>query len=823
MKAQVITSGCIMITNFIIKAHRTAYFIFNYKNSEQYFRGMIYKRLTSLIVFLVAVAMGAMAQMSDSQIVDYVKTQSSAGKDQKTIAKELLSRGVTLQQLERLKSKYAGGGSQQTATRETDIVERTRVANGEHLDDFSFPEEMLEPEDTIKIFGHDIFRSRNLTFEPQMNIATPANYALGPGDEVVLDIYGASQYSGSFKVAPDGSITIPNEGPVNVAGLTVQQAQARVARTIGAHYQNSTIKLSVGQTRTIMVNVMGEVKTPGTYTLSAFSTVFNALYMAGGINKIGTLREIKVSRNGRIISKVDVYDYIINGRLTGNVMLRDNDVIIVGPYENLVKIEGRIKRPMYYEMKKTESLQSLLNYAGGFTGDAFRQKVRVERTSEDGITVHNIDEWDFNAFRLADGDVAVVDSALNRQRNTVRITGAVFRPGYYKFGEKVNSVKTLIEQAGGLLEQAVTSRAVLRRVKADRTQSTMTINLAAIMNGTSPDVVLQNEDQLLISSTKELTDRYSLSIFGEVFHPGEYAYADGETVEDLITEAGGLLESASLQNVEVARRIVSSDDNPDGSKMATIYNLTLKDGLVIEGETGFRLRPYDIVTIHNNPDYQEQRRVYVTGEVKYSGSYILANKEERLTDVLKRAGGLTSKAYTGGVQLIRRVSEKERELQIQKLEVTTSQKDSVEILNNLQKLSYHIGIDLQKALANPGSSSDIVLMENDSIYIPQLNNTVKISGEVLFPNTVAYEEGRSASYYLNQAGGISRNSKRSLAYIVYANGQVSKLNKGDIRPGCEIVLPTKPEKKFDSTKTSVILAAASTIATIAAVLISAMK
>lgn len=780
------------------------------------------------MTFVVACVQGARAQMSDEQVVAYVQQQNQAGKDQKQIAKELLGKGVTMSQLERLKAKYqkAGktGSSTLTSTRDTEKFERTRVANGDMIDEeLVFPDELPEPIDTIKIFGHDIFRSKNLSFEPAMNIATPANYALGPGDEVLLDIYGASQYSGSFKVAPDGSITIPNEGPVNVSGLTVTQAQARVRQAIGAHYQGSSIKLSVGQTRTVVVNVMGEVKAPGTYTLSAFSTVFNALYMAGGVNNLGTLREVKVSRNGRIITKVDVYDYIVNGRLTGNVMLRDNDAIIVGPYESLVKIEGRVKRPMFYEMKKNESLQSLLQFSGGFTGDAYKQKIRIERTSEDGLTVHNVDEWDFSNFRLADGDVAVVDTIINRYRNTVKVTGAVFRPGQYKLGANVNSVKTLIEQAGGLREQAFITRAVLRRMKENRTQQSMTINLAAIVNGSAPDVVLQNEDELIISSTKNITDKYHLSIFGDVFKPGQYPYSEGATVEDLITEAGGLLESASLVNVEVARRIMSAADNPDGNKMATIYNCTLSNGLAIEGETGFKLRPYDIVTIHSNPDYQEQKYIYVTGEVKYSGAYILENKEERLTDVIKRAGGLTNKAYQGGVQLIRKISKKEKELKLMKLEVAANKKDSLDIMADIDKDTYTVGVDLDKAIKNPRSGNDIVLQEGDSIYIPQLNNTVKISGEVLFPNTVAFEEGRSASYYINQAGGVNKNSKRSLAYIVYPNGQVSTLRKGKILPGCEIVLPTKPEKKFDASRASTILALASTASTIAAVLVSALR
>lgn len=777
------------------------------------------KRLITLLFITTLCLTSAFAQMTDDQVIEYAKAQTEAGKDQKSIAMELLNKGVTQDQLARIRNNVQRKQNTQNTTTGKETVDNLRVNNAEEVElDFDIPEDA-----TRKIFGHDIFRSKNLSFEPNMNIATPSTYTLGPGDEVVLDIYGASQVNGTFKVSPDGNITIPNEGPVNVAGLTVTQAQNKVRKTIGGHYQGSSIKLTVGQTRTIIVNVMGEVKTPGTYTLSAFATVFNALYMAGGVNDIGTLRNIKVSRNGRIISTVDVYDYIMNGKLAGNVMLRDNDVIMVGPYENIVEITGKVKRPMLYEMKKNESLQSLLTLAGGFTGDAYKQNVRVERKSDEGLTVHNVDEWDFTAFHNEDGDVVVVAPVIERFKNTVSITGAVFRPGQYKLGGSVNSVKTLVEQAGGLDEQALTTRAVLHRMKADRTTSTQTINIGAILSGDAADVILQNEDQLIISSTKEITDKYTLSIFGDVVKPGQYPFSENETVEDLITEAGGLLESASLVNVEVARRIMTSEDNPDGTKMATIHQITLSDGLAIEGETGFKLRPYDIVSIHRNPDYQVQKYVYATGEVKYAGAYVLANKTERISDVIKRAGGLTEEANVNGAQLMRRISKKEHELQYKKLETAATAADSLLIMSDIEKTSYLVGINLKEILENPESGLDVELQEGDSLYIPKLNNTIKISGEVLMPNTVAFAKGKSASYYLNQAGGVTENGKKSKAYIVYANGQASMLSKGKIEPGCEIIVPAKVDKKVDSAKVSMWATLASTVATVGAVISTIVK
>ena len=785
------------------------------------------KKLTILMMMLF-LAMVAYAQMSEKQIIQYVQKQSAAGKDQQTIAKELIAKGVSIQQLEKLRNKYQSMRGSSSSASGSEEFSRIRINNAEEkeqeIDYFPFLEKNeQEKEDSVKIFGHDIFRNKELSFEPNMNIATPVNYVLGPNDEVILDIYGSSNYSGSFIVSPDGTITIPDEGPVHVSGLTVAQAQSRVMAFIGGHYKESTIKLTVGQTRSIIVNVMGEVENPGTYTLSAFASVFNALYMAGGVKKLGTLREIQVYRNGKCISNVDVYDYILNGKHSGNVMLRDNDVIIVGPYCNLVMVDGKVKRPMFYEMRKQESLQTLLNYAGGFTGDAYKRKVRIKRTTEEGVSIHNIDDWDFSSFRLADGDSVVVEANIDRYRNTVKVSGAVFREGQYMIGGGINSVKTLVEHAGGLLEDAFTTRAVLHRMKADRTLATITVNLEAIMNGNAPDIMLQNEDELIISSVEMLNKHRMLTILGDVIKPGNYKYSEGETVEDLITVAGGLLESASLVNVEVARRILSSEDNPNGKSTAKIYSLTLKEGLVIEGETGFVLRPYDIVTIHRSPDYQEQKIVNVSGEVRYGGTYILSNKEERLTDILNRAGGMTKNAYINGVQVIRKVSKKEMEIQRLKLEVAKNYTDSLEIINSLQKTTYNVGVDLQKALNNPGSSSDIVIQEGDSIYVPQLNNVVKISGEVMFPNTVAYVDGKSPQFYINQAGGVSTNGKKSLAYIVYPNGQVGKIRRGKILPGCEIVVPTKPERKVDTQRTSMWLALASSVSTIAAVLITALK
>lgn len=768
-----------------------------------------------LLLFLTSAVNTVEAQVSNNQIVNYAKTQSKAGASQAQIAKDLMSQGASVEQLQELRSQYLEQGTESSIPSETAVASALRTNNGELQ-----PAEVQPAETGKKIFGHDIFRSQTLSFEPSMNIATPTDYVLGPGDEVILDIYGASQQNSTCKVSPEGTILIPGEGPVHVAGLTSRQAQAKVQRTIGGHYADSNISLSIGQTRSVVVNVLGEVQTPGTYTLSAFSNVFNALYLSGGVNEIGTLRDIQVSRNGKVIAHVDIYDFILNGKLTGNIILKDNDVIRVNTYKNLVQIDGKVKRPMYYELKDGETLQQLLEYAGGFQGDAYREKVRIERASIDGLTVHNVEQREFSSFLPLDGDVAVVGDIIQRYKNTVTVEGAVFRPGKYKLGGEVISVKSLVEQAGGLMENAVTTRAILQRMRDNRTLETQTLALGAILNGQAQDVTLRNEDQLIIASYDELESLKTVTISGEVFHPGTLPYSYGESVQDLITRAGGLKESASLSHVEIARRITDAANNTDGKAMAQIFNITLRNGLVIEGDAEFKLEPYDMVSIRRSPDYKIQHAVTIEGEVLYAGNYTLSNKEERLSDIIKRSGGITQNAYLGGAQIIRQVTEKERMLLNKQLEMAQSEQDSLTIQTAMEKNTFVVGTNFEQALNNPGGSADVILAEGDLIQIPQMENTVKISGGVFYPNTIAYEKGKAASYYINQAGGISKTGRRNKTYIVYANGQVTKASKGKVLPGCEIVVPQKDLSSLSEKreKTSMWVSIASTITSVLTVI-----
>ena len=693
-------------------------------------------------------------------------------------------------------------------------------------DEFLLEDFMMEEEDPTlyrgrKVFGRDIFNKEDLTFEPVMNIATPQSYVVGPGDEVKVDIYGASQKSSTYTVTPDGDIVIDGYGPINLSGLTVKQANARLRSTLGSRYSSSSVKLTLGQTRTITVNVMGEVQNPGTYTLSAFASVFHALYMAGGVSSIGTLRSIKVFRNGKEISVVDVYDYILNGKLSGNVRLQDNDVIMVGPYECIVDIAGKVKRPMYYEMKKNESVQTLLKYAGSFAGDAYTKAVRVIRKNGSRYGVFNVQEFDMGSFHLADGDSVTVDSIIPRYENMVEVKGAVFRPGMYQLGGNITTVRSLIESADGLTEDAFTNRGVIHRMKEDRTLKVISVDVQGILDGKIADIPLKNEDVLFVPSKSERQENRTITIHGEVLYPGVYKYADNETLEDFVLQAGGLKESASTVKVDVSRRVSNRKALTRDSLIAKTYSFALKDGFVIDGQPGFTLEPYDEVYVRKSPSYLVQQNVSIEGEVNFPGTYALTKSESRLSDLVKASGGTNKLAYVKGARLERRITPEERTRMEQVLKMAQSQtatNDTIDIDQLDLGDTYYVGIQLDKALEAPGSDYDLTLREGDRVVVPEYTNTVKVSGNVLYPNTIAYKKGKGARYYVNQAGGWGARAKKGSTYIVHMNGTVNQMGRGEKpTPGSEVIVPTKPKSEYN--KLQMWLAVASSTASIATMLV----
>ena len=838
-----------------------------------------YAILALLLALSVNTVYAQSSSMTDDQVMRYVVKEHDKGTSNAQIVTKLMQQGVDITQIRRVRNKYErqikqGGISGTSEEVPGKDVRRLRTNNGKTREDYTIASKKAEnysnyrvnakedanfahtydendkeymqfqnemdyiiPDSTKmlkrllaereknrkKVFGRDIFNNKELSFEPNMNIATPQNYRLGPGDAVIIDIYGASQKTIQSTVSPDGEVTIEGYGPVNVSGLTVAQANARLRNTLGSRYRSSRVKLTVGQTKTIMVNVMGEVKTPGTYTLSAFATVFHALYMAGGTNDLGTLRNIKVYRNNRLVTVVDIYDYILNGKLTGNVRLADNDVIVVGPYDCLVTIAGKVKRPMIYEMKKNESVNSLLKYSGGFAGDAYKKSVRVNRKTGREYAVYNVEEFDFSSFRVDDGDSISVDSILPRYANTVEVKGAVFRPGMYNLGEQVNSVRTLVEHAEGMTEDAFTNRAVMHRMKKDRTLEVIAVDIAGIMDGKVADIPLKENDVLFIPTRQEKIVERTLTIRGEVQYPGVYQYADNETLEDFVLQAGGLTDKASTVNVMVSRRVMDAKALRPDSVIAKTYTLSLKDGFVIDGTPGFKLMPFDEVMIRQSPAYVEQQNVSITGEVMFAGLYTLDHRNARLSELFKKAGGATDQAYLKGARIIRKANEQEKqrmeavlkmqreEMQKNLLQLAASSNNANAISQtskdvertNIEKFNvpseYPVGIDLPEALANPGSDADIILREGDRLVIPQYNGTVKINGAVMFANTVAYEKGKKPSYYIDQAGGFASDALKSKAYIIYMNGKVAKLSHGaKVQPGSEIVIPAKLKRKMST-------------------------
>ena len=824
--------------------------------------------------------MAQTGSMTDQQVVEYVEMGLQQGKSQQQIATELARRGVTKEQAERAKSLFAQGQKENKGgTKANRGREQEKLSSGKDYvnRNFSFDKDtkstgktnrfvtnqeisegqtitlkldengnLVSDSITIfkeiqteeQVFGRNIFNTQSLTFEPSMNLPTPSNYRLGAGDLVIIDIWGVSQVTIQETISPDGTINIDNLGLVYLNGMSINQATNHLRKELNKVYAGlngenpgSHIKVSLGNNRSIQVNVMGEVFQPGTYTLSSFSTVFHALYSAGGVSEIGSLRNIQVVRNGKPIATVDVYDFIMHGKTQDDINLQEGDVIIVPPYEALVKIEGNVKRPMKYEMKDDETVATLLKYAGNFASDAYTRSMKLVRQNGREYQIFTIDDMDYSVFKLKDGDVITAEAILNRYENKLEIKGAVYRPGIYQFGGDLNTVKQLVEKADGIMADAFLGRAVLHRQREDLTKEIIQVDLKSILKGTKPDIALQRNDVLYIPSIHDLQDLGNIEVFGEVARPGKYIFADNMTLEDLIIQAGGLLESASTVKVDVSRRIKNNKSTEVSATIGEMYSFALKDGFVIDGEAGFVLEPYDQVYVRRSPGYQPQVNVTVEGEILYNGTYALTNKSERLSDLVKKAGGTTPYAYIKGAKLMRKANDEELKrmedvLKMMQREMGTAKVDS--LILELDS-TYSVGINLQQALNQPGGDADIVLREGDQLIIPELTNTVKINGAVMMPNTVAFNKGKSTKYYISQAGGYANGARRSKAFVIYMNGQVAELKgtgRGKIEPGCEIIVPIKDKTKADKWNIQTILGIASSIGSLgltAASLVNILK
>lgn len=842
-----------------------------------------------LAVGLSVMPVAASAQsMSDSQVVEYVKAEQEKGRSQQQIVSQLLQKGVTTEQLRRIRKKYeaekstlgasdltnknAGVSQSRMRQQRQEAGERYqkdnqymvqpqyRVNNGNYgtrqermqelndgigfmdIDSLIYYKNFFKDEN--RVFGRDIFNNQMLSFQPNMNMATPSNYSLGAGDEVIVDVWGASQQTFTETISPDGVIVIEGIGPCKIGGMSVGEATSYLRSRLGRFYSDCNIQLSVGSTRSIQVQVMGEVNVPGTYTLSSLSSAFNALYAAGGVSDIGTLRDIKVYRGGRQVASIDVYDLLLNGRSKGNIILADNDIIIVGPYDALVEIRGKVKRPMFYEMKKNESMSTLLGYSGGFTGDAYKKNVRVTRKNGSEYSIHTVGEFDWNSFTMDDGDSVYVDSVVARYSNMVEVRGAVFHAGMYQMDGSINTVRELVKAAEGLREDAFTARAVMHRQKEDLTLEVLPVDIKGVMDGTVADIPLRKNDVLFIPSKTDMNGERTLNITGEVNYPGVYVYADNTTLEDLVLQAGGLTEAASTVKVDVYRRINDSHALEDDNSLTETFTFALKDGFVVDGEQGFTLEPYDQVVVRRAPTYTEQKNVAVSGAVNFSGSYAMTNKNYRLSDLVKAAGGLSSLAYGKGARLERRMTEEERKQQEASLRAAQislyeeamqnegknydlARADSLLQMKLDVGTTFPVAIDLEEAMAKPGGIEDIQLREGDRLVVPQYSSTVKISGDVMHPISMNYKKGESLKYYIKHAGGYGDNARKNRVYAVYMNGSVELLSHSSgkaVQPGCTIVVPSKNKKnKMTTAEYAAMGTSAASIATMMVTIANILK
>lgn len=842
-----------------------------------------------LAVGLSVMPVAASAQsMSDSQVVEYVKAEQEKGRSQQQIVSQLFQKGVTTEQLRRIRKKYeaekstlgasdltnknAGVSQSRMRQQRQEAGERYqkdnqymvqpqyRVNNGNYgtrqermqelndgigfmdIDSLIYYKNFFKDEN--RVFGRDIFNNQMLSFQPNMNMATPSNYSLGAGDEVIVDVWGASQQTFTETISPDGVIVIEGIGPCKIGGMSVGEATSYLRSRLGRFYSDCNIQLSVGSTRSIQVQVMGEVNVPGTYTLSSLSSAFNALYAAGGVSDIGTLRDIKVYRGGRQVASIDVYDLLLNGRSKGNIILADNDIIIVGPYDALVEIRGKVKRPMFYEMKKNESMSTLLGYSGGFTGDAYKKNVRVTRKNGSEYSIHTVGEFDWNSFTMDDGDSVYVDSVVARYSNMVEVRGAVFHAGMYQMDGSINTVRELVKAAEGLREDAFTARAVMHRQKEDLTLEVLPVDIKGVMDGTVADIPLRKNDVLFIPSKTDMNGERTLNITGEVNYPGVYVYADNTTLEDLVLQAGGLTEAASTVKVDVYRRINDSHALEDDNSLTETFTFALKDGFVVDGEQGFTLEPYDQVVVRRAPTYTEQKNVAVSGAVNFSGSYAMTNKNYRLSDLVKAAGGLSSLAYGKGARLERRMTEEERKQQEASLRAAQislyeeamqndgknydlARADSLLQMKLDVGTTFPVAIDLEEAMAKPGGIEDIQLREGDRLVVPQYSSTVKISGDVMHPISMNYKKGESLKYYIKHAGGYGDNARKNRVYAVYMNGSVELLSHSSgkaVQPGCTIVVPSKNKKnKMTTAEYAAMGTSAASIATMMVTIANILK
>ncbi|MFC4209948.1 SLBB domain-containing protein [Pedobacter lithocola] len=828
--------------------------------------------LTSLLLFFVLIHSGVYAQsnyanqkvdeLSDAQIKTLMQRAESLGYSDAQLEQMAAAQGMKQDEILKLRKRVetirkggssttgnkptTGGASQNRTERQyvgsTDSISTVQPTKQELIDK-AFDD--LKP----KIFGSELFRNSNITFEPNLRMATPAGYIIGPDDQLLIDITGDNEANYDLKVSPDGSIRIEYVGMVKVGGLSIEAARSKIKNLMGATYPGlrngrTNLAINLGNIRGIKVILNGQVTKPGTYTLSSLSSVFNALYAAGGPNDNGSYRKIQVVRNNRVVATVDFYDLIINGMQKGNVRLQDQDVINVPVYENRVEVVGEVKNPAIFETLKGETFQNVLNFAGGFSNIAYQSAVKVFQNTDRERKISDIFAADFNTYIPKNGDKFFIEPILDRFENRVEINGAVFRPGYFEL-EKGMTLKQLILKADGLKEDAFMNRGYISRLNPDNTLGLESFDVSAIMNGSQADIPLKREDKITISSIFDLREEYKITVQGEVREPNQFAYAENMSLEDAIQRAGGFKEGATPNRVEISRRVRNSNVQSVAASTADVFTINIDRNLKIVSDTTFKLQPFDIVSVRSEEGYVVQKQVKIEGEVLYPGTYTIKNKNERISDLVKRAGGLTALAYTDGASLKRpgrdttlfqsQKDSLQKELLIKRAKYGNSysiedmlsdsksnerkQEEQARIMN-LQRVtqagvdttSYRrqpqiiasdmVGIDLTRILQEPGKRYDLLLEDGDVIKVPKQLQTVRVSGEVLNPNNIVFRTGKSFKAYVNGAGGFTASALKGRAYVKYANGSVEGArsflifnNFPKIKPGAEILVPKRAERE----------------------------
>jgi len=771
--------------------------------------------LLSLTLFFYVIS--ANAQMSDEQVASEAMRMSQQGASPSQIFQQLAKKGVTAVQFQRIREKMGKQGQTSTQQTGSNTINDTNTGRMDNTETETSPwmndTERFNPLDTIspqnRIFGQDFFSKINLSFAPNVNMPTPENYVLGPGDEVIIDVWGDSELNLKYTITPDGYIAVPGLGRIQLSGMNIQQATTRIRNSFSSIYSDldsstprTFLGISVGNTRSIKVNVMGEVKVPGTYTMTSFASAFHALYAAGGPNEIGGLRSIRIYRGGKVVANIDLYEYLMKGNSQKDITLRDGDIVKVDPHQILAQITGEVKRPMKYEMKPAESMEDLVAFAGGFTGNAFRGNVEVTRRGATEMETYTVNSDQYPYFNLNDGDLIQVDKILNRFTNKVEISGAVNRAGTFGISDQIRTVKDLINAAQGIRGDAYLQRGLLYRQLEDFSTEMQSVNIDDLLKNRIPDIVLRKNDRLFIPSIYNINEEVNITISGAVRKPGEYAYATNMSVEDVILRAGGLTEGASLARVDVFRRVKDPYSTVVSKKTGLAYSFTLKDGLALATQAKtFTLEPFDEIVVRSSPGYSEQEMVEIKGEVLFGGKYAKLQRNERISSLVQRAGGLTPQAFAKGARLTRLMNENERQRAIDAIKADLKMSRDSTLTEEMNLTHQFVGIDLAKAIEHPGSDEDIVLREGDILSIPYYTGTVKISGGVNYPVTVTYKKGMTVDGYIRQAGGYSRLAMSRKPFVIYMNGKGSSGKWAKVEPGSEIIVPTRPDREPMSPQT----------------------